>query len=121
MGKTTQPVQRLYQNLDAIADARRHSDVQRRRHELDVTERSLNAMPINPSGWQTAQHMNSQIAQQLADRREALRVVEALEGDELCLAYAMDIIGQAPGPDRAESLGRGAVPSSFAPGMNQAR
>jgi hypothetical protein len=115
-----QPV-RQYARLDSIAVAKRGSDVQVRRAEITAMEASMNASPINPGGYASAGFMRSQIAQQIAEKREALKAVEALTGDDVVYRYCGDILNVQPPVELRQQdgspLARGAVMQGIAPGM----
>ena len=121
--KTAQPVQRHYQRLDAIAEARRHSDIQARRAEIRAAEASMSAQPINGAGWQdpSRAYMQAQIMDQIAAKSEALRFVESLEGDELVVFYCAGDIAQVSFSGEVtlngEPLARGGRVQGIAPGM----
>jgi hypothetical protein len=123
-----QPV-RLYQRLDSIAEARRHSDLQERQREVRTAEASASAMPVNPGGWADPgrAHMLAQVAELAAQKREQIKFIESLTGDDLCRMYASDIIAQNEAPPVTElrnsdnsPLRRGGQPAAVPPGMFQA-
>jgi hypothetical protein len=125
MAKTTvAPVVRQYQRFDSIAEAKRGSDVQARRELVRATEASMTAWPVNPGGIGDPGRamMQSQMAQQLAERREALAAAEALSGDELVLTYCADLLVPLhPALELRNSdgspLARGATMQPIPPGM----
>jgi hypothetical protein len=68
--------------------------------------------------------MQSQIAQQIAEKREALKAARKLDGDARVLAYCAADIAQAEQPDVMElrnpdgsPLARGGYAQPIAPGM----
>ena len=117
-----QPV-RQFQRLDAVAEAYRGSDAKQRQYELDMARRALTAQPINGGGYNDPGRvsMQSQQAQLIAEKEDALRAVQALEGDELVMRYCGHIIGEQPAMELRNSdgspLARGAVMQGIAPGM----
>lgn len=116
---------RQYQRLDGIAESRKADAIRALQRELNVSEQVI--MPLNPGGWQDPgrAHMLSEVAMQNASKRERLREIESLTGDDLVLRFRQDCL-DAQGPAyggitvNGSPIGRGAVPSSFSPGMNQA-
>src|SRR5690349_20359928 len=103
MTKTVQPVQRLYAHLDSIAVQRQVADVRRRQDEVRAAEVSVNVRPINPTGKMDP-FMQAQVVDSIAQKREALRAAEALDGDERVVTYCQDIIGQAGAPLSGDAL-----------------
>lgn len=119
MAKTeaaAQPV-RQFSRLDSIAESRRADAVRALERELAVSEQVI--MPLNPGGWQDPgrAHMLSEVAMGNAAKLEQLREIEALEGDELVTRYCQDCLAEPAGGITIDGvpLGRGGVPSSFAP------
>lgn len=115
----------IYQRLDGTAESRRASAVQALRRGLDVSEQVI--MPLNPGGWQDPgrAHMLAEVATSNATKREQLREIESLTGDDLVIRFCQDCLApQGPGYGgltiNGAPIGRGQVPSSFSPGMNQA-
>jgi hypothetical protein len=114
-------MERLYAHLDSIAVQRQAADVKRRGEEIRAAEASVNVRPVNVTG-RIDPHMQAQVAEQIADRREALRAAEMLDGDERALTYCQDIIQQQPFTGELRNsdgspLARGAYVQPFAPGM----
>ena len=116
---------RQYQHLYSVAEAYRGSDVKQRRYEIDAARRALTAQPINQGGFNDPGRMamQSQQAQLIAEKEEALRAVQALESDDLVRRYCAHLIGEQPVTGvtiNGEPLARGGAAPSFAPGMNSA-
>jgi hypothetical protein len=123
--KAAQPVRR-YAHLDAISSQRQAFDIRRREQEIAAAEKSATAFPINPMGGQHQGYvqMQSQIAQDIAVKREALKAAMALDGDDRVLAYCQREIAEAEMPDVLEivnpdgsPLARGGYLSPIPPGM----
>jgi hypothetical protein len=100
--------------------------LQERNRELSAAEASANAAPINASGWTDPgrAHMQAQCAELAAQKREQIRFIESLSGDDLVRMYAADIIAQIEAPPMTElrnsdgsPLRRGGQPAAIAPGM----
>lgn len=60
----------------------------------------MTILPINPGGMGDPgrTHVQSQMAQSIAERREALKAAEALDGDARVLRYCSDILAQNAAP-----------------------
>ena len=98
--KSAQPVQRAYRHLDHIALQRQVDDVRRLAEEVRRAEASMSAAPINPTGMNDPgrAYMVSQQAQAIAERREAVKAAEALDGDARVLRYCGVILAESAAP-----------------------
>jgi DNA repair ATPase RecN len=92
MSKKTETVQPKWAHLDRIAEARQGSDIKRKRDELRAIEASLNALPVNPMGYQTLNDSRAQISEMAEEKRAAIKAAEALTGDARVEAYCAEII-----------------------------
>jgi hypothetical protein len=119
------PVKAQYARYDSIAAARRAGLVQNIRQELASAEKALASQPINPSGTPDKGRMVmlNMIREDVERKREKIRVIESLTGDELVRYACSDIIAQSEAPHAGEvtingvPLARGATVQGIAPGM----
>ncbi len=86
MAKRTE-VARKYGHLDGIAISRRGEHVRLLKGELDAAERSFANTAVGFAGQPMPPWQRQQVVDAIAQKREQLRAVEGLSGDELCRAY----------------------------------